>query len=386
MSHRKFEHPRCGSLGFLPKKRCRRGKGKIKSFPRDDPSKACHLTGFMGYKAGMTHIVREVEKPGSKLHKKETCEAVTIIEVPPVIVVGVVGYTQTPRGLRSLNTVWAHHLSDEVKRRFYKNWYKAKKKAFTKYAAKYGDGKKSVEEELAVLKKHCTVIRVLVHTQIKKIGFGQRKAHLAEIQVNGGTVEEKVDFAHKLFEKSVRVDNVFQENEMIDTIAITRGRGTEGVVTRWGVSRLPRKTHRGLRKVACIGAWHPARVSWTVARAGQHGFHHRTEMNKKVYKIGLKGEESHKATTEFDVTDKPITPMGGFPHYGVVNEDFLMIKGAVPGSKKRCITLRRSLIAQTSRTALEEVKLKFIDTASKFGHGRFQTSDEKAKTLGRTKA
>ncbi len=58
----------------------------------------------------------------------------------------------------------------------------------------------------------------------------------------------------------------------------------------------------------------------------------------------------------------------------------------MPGSKKRCITLRRSLIQQTSRTATEEVKLKFIDTASKFGHGRFQTSDEKAKTLGRTKA
>ena len=66
--------PRHGSLGFLPKKRCRRGKGKIKSFPRDDPSKPCHLTAFMGYKAGMTHIVREVEKPGSKLHKKETAE------------------------------------------------------------------------------------------------------------------------------------------------------------------------------------------------------------------------------------------------------------------------------------------------------------------------
>jgi large subunit ribosomal protein L3e len=66
--------PRHGSLGFLPKKRCRRGKGKIKSYPRDDPSKPCHLTAFMGYKAGMTHIVREVEKPGSKLHKKETAE------------------------------------------------------------------------------------------------------------------------------------------------------------------------------------------------------------------------------------------------------------------------------------------------------------------------
>jgi len=66
--------PRCGSLGFLPKKRARRGKGKAKSFPRDDSSKPPHLTTFMGYKAGMTHILREVEKPGSKLHKKETTE------------------------------------------------------------------------------------------------------------------------------------------------------------------------------------------------------------------------------------------------------------------------------------------------------------------------
>jgi hypothetical protein len=114
--------PRCGSLGFLPKKRCRRGRGKIKSFPRDDASKPCHLTGFIGYKAGMTHILRDVDKPGSKLHKKETCETVTIVECPPMIVVGVVGYVKTPRGLRSLNTVWAEHLSDECKRRFYKNW------------------------------------------------------------------------------------------------------------------------------------------------------------------------------------------------------------------------------------------------------------------------
>ena len=66
--------PRHGSLGFLPKKRCRRGKGKIKSFPKDDPSKSPKLTAFMGYKAGMTHIVRDVDKPGSKLHKKETAE------------------------------------------------------------------------------------------------------------------------------------------------------------------------------------------------------------------------------------------------------------------------------------------------------------------------
>jgi large subunit ribosomal protein L3e len=105
---------------------------------------------------------------------------------------------------------------------------------------------------------------------------------MMEIQVNGGDTASKVDYAYGLFEKEVSVDTVVNQNDMIDTIAITKGRGTKGVIARWGISRLPRKTHRGLRKVACIGAWHPSRVAWTVARSGQHGFHHRTEINKKV--------------------------------------------------------------------------------------------------------
>ncbi|XP_052135300.1 60S ribosomal protein L3-like [Oryza glaberrima] len=389
MSHRKFEHPRHGSLGFLPRKRSSRHRGKVKSFPKDDVNKPCHLTSFVGYKAGMTHIVREVEKPGSKLHKKETCEAVTIIETPPIVVVGLVAYVKTPRGLRSLNSVWAQHLSEEVRRRFYKNWCKSKKKAFTKYALKYDSdaGKKEIQMQLEKMKKYASVVRVIVHTQIRKMkGLKQKKAHLMEIQINGGTIADKVDYGYKFFEKEIPVDAVFQKDEMIDIIGVTKGKGYEGVVTRWGVTRLPRKTHRGLRKVACIGAWHPARVSYTVARAGQNGYHHRTEMNKKVYKIGKSGQESHAACTEFDRTEKDITPMGGFPHYGVVKGDYLMIKGCCVGPKKRVVTLRQSLLKQTSRLALEEIKLKFIDTSSKFGHGRFQTTDEKQRFFGKLKA
>ena len=59
-----------------------------------------------------------------------------------------------------------------------------------------------------------------------------------------------------------------------------------GVTSRWHPKKLPRKTHKGLRKVACIGAWHPARVSFSIARAGQKGYHHRTEINKKIYRMG----------------------------------------------------------------------------------------------------
>mmetsp|Transcript_7362 Transcript_7362/g.22675 ORF Transcript_7362/g.22675 Transcript_7362/m.22675 type:complete len:387 (+) Transcript_7362:35-1195(+) len=386
MSHRKFEAPRHGSLGFLPKKRTKHHHGRIRSFPRDDAAKPVHLTAFMGYKAGMTHVVRDVERPGSKLHKKEIVEAVTILETPPMIGVGLVGYVETPHGLRSLTTVWANFLSEEVKRRFYKNWYKAKRKAMTKYAKKYAEEEDNqIERELERMRKYCSVIRLVAHTQVKKLKLRQKKAHMMEIQINGGTVAEKVEFGKALFEKEIPVDTVFSPNEMIDCCGATKGHGTEGVVTRWGVTRLPRKTHRGLRKIACIGAWHPSRVSFTVARSGQNGYHHRTEMNKKIYRIGKAGDPK-SASTEADLTEKSITPLGGFPHYGVVNEDFLMLKGAVVGCKKRCITLRRSLLAQTKRSQLEQVNLKFIDTSSKFGHGRFQTKDEKDKFLGPRKS
>jgi len=340
------------------------------------------LTAFRGYKAGMTHVVRGVDRPGALMHKREVVDAVSIVETPPMIVVGVVGYVETPSGMRTLTTVFAEHLSEEFKRRCYKNWYKSKKKAYTKYAKKYEkDGGKEIDQELDRIKKFCSVVRVIAHTQVKKLGLRIKKAHIMEIQINGGDAAAKVEFAKGLFEKEITVDTIFAKDENIDVIGVTKGKGFEGVTTRWGVTRLPRKTHRGLRKVACIGSWHPARVSTTVPRAGQNGYFHRTEMNKKIYRVGKKGDEA-SCQTEADLTKKGITPMGGFVHYGEVNEDWLMLKGAIVGVKKRPVILRKSLMKHSSRRHLETIDLKFIDTSSKQGHGRFQTAEEKAKFLG----
>jgi len=236
------------------------------------------------------------------------------------------------------------------------------------------------------MEKYCSVIRVIAHTQIGKIrNLGQKKAHVMEIQVNGGTIKQKIKYARSLLEKYIPVGNVFAKNEMIDCIGITKGHGFQGVIKRWGVRKLPRKTHKGLRKVGCIGAWHPERIRYTIPRAGQHGSHHRTLKNKKVYMIGksIKTPEGKlSGKTEFDITDKGINPMGGFPHYGPVRNEFIMVKGSVPGPVKRCITLRKSIIPATTRSAREQVTLKFIDTSSKLGRGRFQTHKEKKKFMG----
>jgi large subunit ribosomal protein L3e len=107
-----------------------------------------------------------------------------------------------------------------------------------------------------------------------------------EVQVNGGDMKAKTQWAFDHFEKEVSVGEVFKNNEMVDTIAITRGKGTQGVIKRFGVQRLQHKTHRGVRRVGCIGAWHPSAVKWTVARTGNEGYFHRTQINQKIYRIG----------------------------------------------------------------------------------------------------
>jgi len=215
-------------------------------------------------------------------------------------------------------------------------------------------------------------------------GFRQKKAHLMEIQINGGTVAKKVEWATGKFEQEVSIGEVFEKDEMVDTIAITRGKGTTGVIKRFGVNRLPRKTHRGLRKVACIGAWHPSAVKWTVARTGNQGYFHRTQINQKVYRVGTGAVRGavNNASTDQDPHVKNITPVGGFPHYGVVNEDFIMIRGAVMGPRKRVVTIRKTMLPQTSSFATLKSEIKFIDTSSKIGHGKFQTIEEKEKFMG----
>jgi len=108
-----------------------------------------------------------------------------------------------------------------------------------------------------------------------------------------------------------------------------------------------------------------------------------THLNAKIYRIGRSAVvDAKNATTEFDLTNKTITPMGGFVGYGVVRNDYIMLKGSIAGPRRRVITLRRPMAPQTSRKMQEKIQLKFIDTSSKLGHGRFQTRKEKGQWFG----
>ncbi|XP_070836495.1 large ribosomal subunit protein uL3 isoform X1 [Chaetodon trifascialis] len=188
MAHRKFSAPRDGSLGFLSRKKRRRHR---------------------------------------ELNKKQVVEAVTSVETPPIIVVGVVGYMKTPRGLRFFKAICAEHVSDDCKRRFCRNRYKSKKKAFTKYCKKWQDeeGKKQLEKDFAAMKKYCQVIRVIAHTQKFLLPLRQKTSRLMVVELNGGSTSDKVDWAREKLEQAVPVKTAVTQDVKVDVTGVTRGHG-----------------------------------------------------------------------------------------------------------------------------------------------------------------
>ena len=145
--------------------------------------------------------------------------------------------------------MWDEHTDEECKRRFYKNRSQSKKKVLTKACTKWADdlGKKEIEKDLNQMKRR-----------------RQKKAHIMEVQLNEGSIADKANLARDHFEKEIPIGAVFAQDEMIDIIDVTKGHGFRGVTSRWHTRKLHRKTHKGLRKVACSGARHPSRIQFIV--------------------------------------------------------------------------------------------------------------------------
>lgn len=342
----KVSKPRRGSLGFAPRKRAKKIVPRIRRWPQEEETR---LLGFAGYKAGMTHVLMIDDWPGRLTHGKEIFVPVTIVEVPPMVVYGVRAYKQGYLGLETATEVWAPNLHPDLKRRI---------KTLPKNYNEEAFNEKLGQLEEMINSGEIVEIRALVHTQPRLTKI-KKKPDVMEYAIGGSDVAAKFEYIKNYLGKEIRASEVFREGELLDAIAVTKGKGFQGVIKRFGVKLRSHKDSKGRRKVASIGPWHPTRVMWTVPMPGQMGFHTRTEYNKRLLRIGENGK------LKLDDEEIEITPKGGFPHYGVVRNDFLMIAGSLPGSIKRIIRFRPAIRPPQRRPEVQAPQITYVSRESK---------------------
>ncbi len=300
----KMTKPRAGSLAFSPRVRARRIYPRITSWPESTETKPL---AFAGYKAGMTHIIAVDKYKNSPTYEQKVSIPVTIVEVPPITVFGVRAYAKTPYGRKVLTEVWADNLDNNLKRR-----------------VKTPKSKKSDFSVLENIIDQISEIRLLVHTNPPF----KKTPEVFEIKV-GGDPKSALEYAKEKLGKQITINDVFKEGDYVDAIAVTKGKGIQGPVYRWGIKIQYRKAHGFRRHVGALGPWHPTKTMWRIPQAGQTGFHVRTEINKRIIKIGNNGSD--------------VNPIGGIPHYGLVKGSYILVKGSLPGPKKRLIIFRQAL-------------------------------------------
>jgi large subunit ribosomal protein L3 len=322
MGHRKTHAPRHGSLAYLPRKRAEHLLARIRFWPRIE-AETPRLLGFTGYKAGMTHVFTIEDRKRSPDFGKEVVRAATVVETPPLLVCAVRVYTKNVYGMQTLGEAWMKDPPDDLERVFtlpenFNNEETLKK----------------IEENLSKVEK----IRLVTSTQPKQASVSKKKPDIAEIEVGGGTVQQQFEYARSLLGRAITAAEIFKEGQHVDVASISTGKGFQGPVKRWGVTILQAKGRKTKRGIATLGPWNPHHVMYSVARAGQMGYHQRTEYNKRILKIGKDGKE--------------ITPQGGFLRYGVIRGPYLLLAGTIAGTEKRPIRLRYP--ARSPRNVAEE--------------------------------
>lgn len=291
--------PRSGSLQYWPRKRAKRQYARIRSWAKLQESK---LLGFAGYKVGMSHALITDNKKTSMTKGQEIFCPLTIIECPPLKTASIRFYKNTTYGLKLFSEIFSEKLDKELERKI-----TLPKKI-----------KKKIEDI-----KDFDDITMLVYTQPKLTGIGKKKPEIFEVAI-GGNKEEKIKYAKEKLGKEINVNEVLVGGQQLDIHSVTKGKGFQGAVKRFGISIRSHKSEKGIRTPGSLGGWKgQAHFMWKIAHAGGMGGHLRTEHNKWLLKIGDKANE--------------INMKGGFLGYGVVKNPYILIKGSIPGPKKRLI-------------------------------------------------
>jgi len=342
--------PRKGSLGFGPRTRAASETPRFNSWPDDDGQPG--LQGFAGYKAGMTHVVLINDEPDSPREGMEETVPVTVIETPPMRAVALRAYEDTPYGQRPLTEVWADEFNGELDR--------------TLDVPEDHDAD-AAEEQIRQAHEAGDLgdVRVITHTVPTEIaGVPRKKPEVMETRVGGGSLSDRLDFGLDLVADGGEhsMTDVFRAGEYADVAAVTKGKGTQGPVKRWGVQKRKGKHARQgwRRRIGNLGPWNPSRVRSTVPQQGQTGYHQRTELNKRLIDIG----EGTDATVE-----------GGFVNYGEVDGPYTLVKGSVPGPDQRVVRFRPAVRPNDQPRLDPEVR--YVSTQSnQGGRGTAATTQE----------
>ena len=306
----KRHHSRYGSMQFWPRKRAKRIYPRTRSWPELEGTK---LLGFAGYKVGMTQVsIRD--NTNSMTKGQIILTPATIIECPPLKPLSLRFYQQDDGGLKVISEV--------------KTSQQLEKNLSRKINLQKKNSKDTVPEKFDRATLQVYTIPSL--TKIKK------KPEIFEIEISNPTN----DSLKNILENEIKIKDVFKEGQFLDAQAVTTGRGFQGPVKRFGVSLRKKKSEKTKRGPGSLGAWnHQQHIMYRVAHAGQMGFHTRTAYNKLLLKISSKPAE--------------INPKSGFNKFGLVNSDYILLKGSVPGPKKRLIRLREPMRSKSKPILIE---------------------------------
>ncbi len=313
MGHRKHSQPRRGSLAYLPRGRAKSMEARIRTWP-EQTSEEPKLLAHVGFKAGCVQIVSIDDREKTPNAGKQLVSLGTVLVTPPIVVLGIRGYTKNYDGLHADFDVYA----DDIPKNISKHITLKNKEGVLENA----------EKSLRKIKE----IFALVAVSPRTAGLEQKKPYIFEAAVKGGDIEKQFAFVKDLLGKEVTVDQVFELGSSVDVAAITKGKGWQGVIQRYGVKRKQHKSRKSVREVGSLGPISPQYVMYTVPRAGQMGLHQRVEYNKRIMIMSNTDKDEIK-----------INPEGGYKHFGNVKGDFIILKGSVPGTYRRMIKLRSQI-------------------------------------------
>ncbi|MGC8568169.1 MAG: 50S ribosomal protein L3 [Candidatus Micrarchaeia archaeon] len=316
-----------GSLQYWPHRRASRILPRLRS---KHDSKTFELTNLIGFKVGMTHV-SVIEDPSAQ-QAKEKSSPCTVIELPKQIVYGLRLYKIDGKTgyLKSSLAIYSRQAAEKLGMKSIKNDESAIDK-IKQNLSEYADA------------------RLLVAADPKPLSVGIHHVIKYEIPLNGESVSSKFEAAVLLLGKEIKFSDVFKPGEYVDVLSISKGKGWQGPIKRFGVTRQYRKSTEKIRHVGNLGPMRPGKVFFTVPQAGQLGFNYRTERNKKIFAVN---------------PSVNINPKSGFTNYGLVKGDFILLKGSVPGAIKRLVRIRKS-IQNKNAHGIKEPKIIDISVQSR---------------------